>query len=319
MASPDFRVARLFHPTLQTPDLEQAGQWFARAFGRASTSLAAMLPSTSAYPTEYSAFTVIRDVLLDSIDPKLHFVNGQQRFPAVQTPGLKGLGWYVDGMADLYHALRRHGIRCMDLSDRIADGDQPPLSPGGGVVTFFAVAADAGLPYQFFREGPFALDPRATPGWQLGPVETDDPLGIECCSHHTILTSRPARALRFAVDALGGTVVHRGRNALLGATSTVVAIADALLEYAVPDAGTPAHAELAGQAPNDAYHAITWKVADLERVERHLAALGVAIGQRSAQTIVTRPDSSHGVPWGFTTALQPGDPRSATAVRGVNP
>ncbi|CAB3804220.1 FAD-dependent oxidoreductase [Paraburkholderia caffeinilytica] len=304
-----FRVMRVFHPTAQVPDLARAEQWFERAFGRKSTSLSAMLPSTPEYPTEYSTFTVIRDVFFDTIDPKLHFINGRQRYPAVQTPGLRGIGWYVDGMTDLYHALRRNGFRCMDLSDNIAQGDEPPLSPGGGVVTFFVVPEDAGMQYQFFREGPFPLDPRATPGWALGPVDADDPLGIEHCSHHTILTSQPERALRFAVDALGGTVVHRGRNEVLGATSVFVAIADTLIEYAVPDPGTPARADLAARAPNDSYYAITWKVADLEGVERHLATLGVGIRDRSATTIVAQPEDSLGVPWGFTTTLQPGDPR----------
>jgi catechol 2,3-dioxygenase-like lactoylglutathione lyase family enzyme len=305
----NFRVARLFHPTAQTPDLVAAERFFSRAFGRNSTSLSAMLPSTAAYPTEYSTFTVIRDVLFDTIDPSMHFTNGKQRYPSVDAPSLKGLGWYVDGMEELYHALRRHGIRSMDLADNIADGGEPPQSPGGGVVTFFAVAADAGLQYQFFREGPFTLDPRATPDWRLGPLEADDPLGIEHCSHHTILTGRPLRALRFAVDALGGKVIQHGRNELLGATSTFVALADAVLEYAVPDAGTAAHAEMVAQAPNDSYHAITWKVADLGRVQRHLAGIGVGIGLRSATTIVTDPRTSHGIPWGFTTELPAGDHR----------
>ncbi|XAH22386.1 hypothetical protein AAFF27_20545 [Xylophilus sp. GW821-FHT01B05] len=299
----DFRVERLFHPTAHVPDVTQAEQWFARAFGQKSKPLTAILPSTPDYPTEYSLFTVIRDVFFDSVDPKLHFVNGVQRYPAAQVPSLKGLGWYIEGVEELYHALRRHGIRCMDLTNNISDGDDPPLSRGGRVMTYFTVPEDAGLQYQFFREGPFPLDPRTTPGWVLGPVEADDPLGIEHCAHHTILTSRPERALRFIVDALGGTVVHQGRNELLGAASTFVLIADALLEYAVPDPGTPAHADLATHAPLDSYYGITWKVTDLDRVERHLAAIGVSIREQSSQTIITQPDTSFGIPWGFTTTL----------------
>lgn len=308
----EFRVARLFHPTAQVPDLALAEQSFARVFGRKSTSLTTILPSTPQYPTEYSNFTVIRDVLFDTIDPKLHFTNGKQRYPAVSKPSLRGLGWYIDDMTGLYHRLRRHGIRTMDLADNIATGDEPPQSPGGGVITYFAVAEDAGMTYQFFREGPFPLDPRATPGWTLGTVEGDDPLGIEYCSHHTILTSQPARARRFAVDALGGTVVHQGRNEQLGADGFVVALADALIEYAVPDPGTAAYEYFAAHAPNDAYYAITWKVTDLERVARHLEATGVRIRSRSAHTIVTQPDDGLGIPWCFTTSLQPGDPRRNT-------
>lgn len=296
-----FRVVRLFHPTLQTPNLSTTEQWLARAFGRDSTSLSTILPSKPEYPTEYSSFTVIRDVLLDNINPALHFTNGKQRYPSVDAPSLKGLGWYVDGMSDFYRALRAHGIRCMDLADVIAEGDEAPQSPGGGVMTFFAVPEDAGMQYQFFREGPFPLDPRATPGWSLGPVEADDPLRIQHCSHHTILTSNLARALRFAVDGLGGLVLRQEHNALLGTDSTFVAAGGTVLEYAVPAAGTRAEAALQQQAPNDAYHAITWKVDDLDRVERHLATLGVRISERSADGFITDAASSHGVTWGFTT------------------
>lgn len=309
-----FRAMRLFHPTVQVPDLAEAEDWFLRAFGRESTSLSAILPSTPEYPTEYSTFTVIRDVLIDSIDPKLHFVAGKQRYPAVQTPALKGIGWYVDGMTECYRELRRQGIRCMDLSNNVAEGEDPPLSPGGGVMTYFTVADDAGLQYQFFREGPFPLDPRATPGWILPPIETDDPLRIEHCSHHTILTRQPERALKFAVDALGGSIVHQGRNELLGTSSVYVALADGLLEYAVPDRGTRACADLDAHAPYDSYYTMTWKVEDLGQVERHLAEIGVSIGERTDETIIARSDTSLGVPWGFTTGLIPGDPRGISAV-----
>ncbi|MFT4247619.1 MAG: hypothetical protein QM581_06215 [Pseudomonas sp.] len=312
LAGSGFRVERIFHPTARVPDLAEAEAFFASVFGRHSTSLTTIIPSRPEYPTEYSTFTVIRDVLFDSIDPKLHTVAGVQRYPTVRSPLLSGFGWYVDGMEALYAALRRNGIRAMNLRNEIVEGDEPPQSPGGGVVTFFLVAEDAGLQYQFMREGtPFPLDPRLQPGWTLPPPEADDPLGIECSSHHTFLTDRPERVLRLVVDVLGGRVVHEGRNELIGADSTFVALTDALLEYAVPDAGTPARAKLDAGNGLDAYHAISWKVADLTRVERHLAAQGVGIGARSDTAILTDPKTSLDIAWGFSTSFQPNDPRQA--------
>lgn len=302
-------VARVFHPTIQVPDLAAAEDFFAQAFGCASASLSTILPSKPSYPTEYSTFTMIRDVLIDSIDPKLHFVNGYQRYASVDAPSLKSIGWYSDDMEGLYRRLRSNGIRCIDLQDKVAEGDTPPQSPGGGVITYFTLAEDAGMQYQFMREGPFPLDPRTSPGWTLGPVVANDPLGVRCCSHHTILTRQPARALRFAVDALGGRVVHTGRNELLQASSTLVFVADALFEYAQPDEGSAAEAQLQARGPLDVYYAMTWKVADLAQVERHLDTLGVKIAQRSDHILVTEPASSLGVPWGFSTRWQPGDPR----------
>jgi catechol 2,3-dioxygenase-like lactoylglutathione lyase family enzyme len=174
---------------------------------------------------------------------------------------------------------------------------------------FFTTPESAGLRYEFLPQIPFPLDPRIQPGWELPPVSDADPLGIECCSHHTILTSKPERALRLVVDALGGTVVHEGHDDVFGATGSYVQLADSVLEYAVPDDGTAAHADWSAAAPADTYHSITWKVVDLDRAERHLAAEGVGIRSRTATTIVTDPATSLGVPWGFTTELTPGDPR----------
>ena len=125
-----------------------------------------------------------------------------------------------------------------------------------------------------------------------------------------MLTSHPERALRLAVDVLGAEIIHEGRDDVVGASATFVFLGDGVLEYAVPDPGTLAHADLQRDLPNDTYHGITWKVADLDRVERHLAANDVDIRQRTDATIVTHPTTSLGVPWAFTTSLLPGDPRN---------
>jgi hypothetical protein len=50
-------------------------------------------------------------------------------------------------------------------------------------------------------------------------------------------------------------------------------------------------------------------VVDLDRVADHLDDVGVKIQSRTADTIVTDPNTSLQVPWGFTTARVPGDTR----------
>ena len=47
-------------------------------------------------------------------------------------------------------------------------------------------------------------------------------------------------------------------------------LADGVLEVAVPDEGTPAYEDWQRTAPEDSYHTITFKVADLDRVREHL-------------------------------------------------
>jgi hypothetical protein len=176
---------------------------------------------------------------------------------------------------------------------------------------FFTLPDDTGLSYGFFQADVSTpgLDPRVAPGWTIPPISAGDPLGIERCSHHTILTDRPERGLELHVDALGGEVIHQGRNEFLGATSTYVHLSGSTVEFAVPDDGTAAHEDWTKNAPNDTYHAITWVVTDLVAARQHLEAQGVGILSWSDDTFVTDPVTSLGVPWGFSTVLPPGDPR----------
>ena len=309
----EFSVTMMYHPSHHVPDLEEAETWFQRVFGRPSTNLATLSrdrPPRPGHPTDYSTFTPISDVLFDTIDPTRYVLLGIQRYATVAQPHLKGLGWYIEGMGGAYRELRRHGIGVTSQLDELADGDDPPTAAGSPMPLYFSLPEDAGLRYEFFPAIPFPLDPRTAPDWSVPPVSDDDPLGIERCSHHTVLTGRPERALGLVGDVLGGEIIHEGRDELRGTTGTYVSLAGSILEYAVPDAGTTAHADWARDDPNDTYHAVTWKVADLERARRHLEGQGVRIQMRSDDTIVTDPATSLGIPWGFTDKWMPGDQRS---------
>jgi hypothetical protein len=310
----DVRVVMMYHPSHHVPDLEEAERWFREVFGRPSTNLASTRrgsPPNPDYPSDYSTFTAISDVLFDTIDPKRYVLLGVQRYATVEQPHLKGFGWYVKEPTEVFRELRRRGQRVISQLDELADGEEPPVAAGSRMPLFFTLPEDAGLRYEFMPLIPFPLDPRLSSDWSIPPVSVDDPLGIECCSHHTVMTAQPERALEIVVNVLGGEVIGLGRDELRGTTDTYVMLADSILDYAVPDTGTPAHADWVTNAPNDTYHAITWKVLDLEQAKRHLESSGVKIALCSDDTIVTDPTTSLGVPWGFSTRLTPGDPRSA--------
>jgi hypothetical protein len=305
-----FQVKMLYHPRAHVPDLGEAEDFFERVFGRPSVPLSSFMktPPRPGHSTDYSTFTAIADVLFDSLDPKRYITDEIQRFETVATPHLQTLGWHVEGVPELYRELRRRAVRVTNAQDVVADGDEPPMS--GPMPLLYGLPDDTGLRYELFPVFPYPADHRLQPGWSLPPVSDDDPLGIERCSHHTVLTSRPQRALTLVVDVLGGTIVHQGRDELRGTTGTFVHLADAVLEYATPDPGNAAAVDLAAHEPFDAYHAITWKVVDLARVARHLEAEKVSIIARSEDTIICDPATSLGIPWGFTTRLTPGDPRA---------
>ena len=159
----DFRVVMMYHPSHHVTDLAEAEAFFQGVFGRASTPLSSLsrdAPPRAGYPTDYSTFTPIQDVLFDTIDPKRYVLLGKQRYPTVTQPHLKGFGWYVEGMPELYRTLRRAGITIVDQVDEIAEGDEIPTAAGSPMPLFFSVPEDVGLRYEFFPLIPFPLDPR---------------------------------------------------------------------------------------------------------------------------------------------------------------
>jgi hypothetical protein len=308
-----FRITRMYHPSFHAPDLGEVEEWLERVFGCHSTNISETFKGrdTGKYPTTYSTFTPIADVLFDTIAPTLYVLNGVQQYASVDKPHLKTIGWFADEMEEVYRSLRHAGIGMVDQVGKTADGDAAPRSAGSGAMPiFFTTPEAAGLRHEFLPDFPFALDPRNAPGWVLPPVSPQDPIGIERGAYHTLLTDNPRRALHTLVDALGGTVIHTGRDEVIGAAASYVSLGDSVLQIAVPDEGTAAYADWKTTAPNDVYHSITWKVVDLERTAAHLKSQGVGIRSRTADTLVTDPETSIGVPWGFTTRLVPGDPRA---------
>jgi hypothetical protein len=307
-----FRITRMYHPSFHAPDLAEVEAWFERVFGSTSTNIGETFKGreTGSYPTTYSTFTPMADVLMDTIAPTLYVLNGVQQYASVDKPHLKTIGWFDDNPEAVYQALRGAGVAMVDQFGQPAEGDQAPRSAGSGAMPiYFTTPESAGLRHEFLPDFPFALDHRNAPGW-TPPTKPEGPLGLVKCAFHTLLTDNPKRALHTLVDALGGTVFHQGRDEVIGAAASYVHLADTILQVAVPDHGTAAYEDWTTTAPNDTYHSLTFQVADLDRAGKHLEATGVGIRTRTDDTLVTDPETSLNVPWGFTTALVPGDPRA---------
>lgn len=308
-------VRNHYHSTLWVPDLDEASSFFARAFARESKLLGEYFGAgerdiVAGFPRDYATFTPIAEVQLECVDPSRLLIDGEQPNESVAEPRLGGLAWFVEGIEELWSELRRRNIRGTDMSDRIPEGDGPPLDVSSRPI-IFTVPEDAGLSYEFCMYVPHR-DPRGYP--PVPAVSPSDPLGIECCAHHTVLTGQPERARELLVDVLGGSVIHEGRNDVLATQSTYIALADGVLEVAQPlDEGSAAMEEWRRSAPLDTYSSLTWKVRELDRVADHLESSGVGLRARTDTMIVADPADSLGIPWGFTTVLCPGDPRAARA------
>lgn len=310
----NLQVTFSFHPTFNVPSLAEAEDFFQRVFNLPSALMVTAPKDTPLEPGQlpgYSKFVMMRDLLIDYVSPALHTkLYGRQVFPDVDLPVLMNIGWYSADMTGTFRALRAAGIPLTNQLGEPAEGDEPPdvNQGGGGMKMFFTPADQVGLRYQFLPVFPMPHDPRLDPNWTLPPVSDEDPLQIKHLSHHTILTEDPQRAVRF-MEALGGSVIHEGRDAQRGLAGPYVHLADAIYHYAIPDAGTEAAALLAAKVPADKLWAMSFNVVDLDRVAAHLDSVGVKVQSRTDDTIVTEPSTSLQVPWGFSTARIPGDPR----------
>ena len=308
-----FALRGEFHATIRTPDLGLVERWFARVFGRPSVRLDALIgPSPDVLNSwGHSTQTVVADLLISSLDPQAYIRDGMQCYPVADRPRLGGFGWYVDGIEDLHSLVRDLGYPVVDERGAPVDGDEPPVvgrSGGERIPMFWLEPEVAGLRYQFVPAMRFAFDARADPGWRPFSA-ADDPLGIVRCSHQTVLTVEPKRAVRLFCDVLGGTVIHEGRDEVRGWDGVFVQLADAVYEFATPDKGTAAAADLPPGMPRDTHHAVTFQVRDLDRVARHLTRRGVRLRTRTEHCLVTEPSTSIGVPWGFVAEPVPGDRR----------
>jgi catechol 2,3-dioxygenase-like lactoylglutathione lyase family enzyme len=318
-----FTVDTLFHPSHRVSDLAEARRFFKEVFGRDSIDIGSILadmladapPNEGAnYPGDYSLYTPIGDVFFGCIDPSRYIVDGVQRYENVTRPQLNGMCWGVRGMREVWRELQRAGIRCTDQKNIAATGEDPPnasFSSDPSYYLFFTVPEDTGIRYEFYStERITRLDPRQSQMTRPSPSRAVDPLGIERCSHHTVLTRNLDREVALLVTVLGGEVIYEGPNDVLDTDSTFVGLADTIIECAVPRSsqsiGTYGST---GDASTDVYHSLTWKVQDLSRVESHLKNVGVGIGTRTDTMIVMDPADGLGIPWGFSSVDLPNDPR----------
>jgi hypothetical protein len=107
--------------------------------------------------------------------------------------------------------------------------------------------------------------------------------------------------------ALGAHVFHE-RATDAACHAFVLVGVDTVVELAQPlDPDTPLGRDLAanGELP----HSVTWRVIDLDAVERHLEEVGVGVGSRAADTLTIDPADALGAVLSFTTRRIPGDPR----------
>ncbi|WP_127129061.1 VOC family protein [Georgenia sp. SYP-B2076] len=307
-------VFALYHPTLGVHDLEAAREWFNRVFElpdlrwEETLDLDLLQPD---YPVNYSFFMFIKDFHFVVLCPELHArgaLAGQSRYEGVPD-GMIGIGWYTDDAVATFDRLAAFGFPAHDQKGQVITPENVPTSSiAPDILVGFTFPEQAGMRHEFEELGERhreyysrKADPRLRPGWTRTPVDPGDPLGIVRSSHHTIVTEDVERAKKLYVEAAEGHVLAQSRNGELGAESTFVALGDAVVEFAVPDAGSELEAKVSGGS--DYYLGISLEVADLDAAASHLARVGLTPRRPSDGAVTIEPEEAFGMQWRFIREL----------------
>ncbi len=312
------KVTANFHPTLTAMgQLDEVHAWFERVFARPidGPSAAYLIPG---YSDDYCFTMLLQEVYFDVMDPSRFSSSNNPPPPAGTPPFLSLQAFYLEDLAPLIATAASQGLILRDIrGNHMKAGDEPTPIPHGAMV--LTDPDQVGYIYELFAVGRTPkhshwgtdVDARFLPGWRIPPVSPDDPLALEYCASHTLLTDNPERTRHLLVDVLGGTVIHQGNNPALAAHSLFVALGDGVYEIAQPLDQGLARQTLANHpgGTQDFYSGITFKTADLAKARAHLGAQGVALAVDEPDLIITDASQSAGVHWGFTDKAIPGDVR----------
>ena len=305
-----YQVPMMFHPTLIVDDLPQATEWFQRVFGRRGIRWEEKYDFSkinAGYPTEYSIFIHLGDVVLDVLSPKLLTLPEGKEALYPQGEGLVDIAWYAEDAREVARHLVSHGVRVRDQEGALVEGGVLPVSNlADDCYILWTLPEDTGLTYEFLEMGEQHRgfysrvgDPRLDPAWSLPPVNASDPLGVVRHLHHTILTPDLERAERLYTEVFQGKVRRRGRDEAWDADSVLIEFADSVLQFARPRSGTVTDHFTGEPASGDSYVGMTFQVVDVDKVARHLAQQGVSY-ERTNGSLSTMPPETMGVRWTFT-------------------
>jgi hypothetical protein len=120
-----------------------------------------------------------------------------------------------------------------------------------------------------------------------------------------VLTRDLDRAKFVYTDVLGGSLLHEDSSALTGTRNAYIQVGEIVVELATPTREDTLAAEDM-QANGQIHHAAAWKVRDLDQAEKYLQSKGIETLERDESTILSKPATTHGANFRWTTQDVPG-------------
>lgn len=292
-------VTRLFHVIHVVDELAAAERWYDRLFSGQYFFRGGYSPVEQ---RDASLFAV-GDFVLEPMTPSREPGAGEKpvgRFQARFGSHLHSIAFYVRSVPEIFERLRARGVRI------VGDGGGVLNAPPRGAI--YTHPRDTGGLLEFMEPPAHGFDLRLAPGWSSAFWRDEHPLGIERCSHLTLVVRDLERARGLWLETLEGRPFLERESRASGTRSLFAAVGDeVVVELAQPvDAGSAAGRELA--ANGEILHAATFRVRDLERAGSFLRELGLKAEERDGE-LELGPEQALGARYRFTQAALPGDPR----------
>jgi hypothetical protein len=119
-----------------------------------------------------------------------------------------------------------------------------------------------------------------------------------------VLTRDRERTTQIYTEILGGSLIYENTSELTGTSNSYVRMGDTVVELATPTRdGTVAARDMA--ANGEIHHAAAFRVKDLGQAEKYLQSKGIEPLASDETTLVTRPETTHGVPFRWTAGNVP--------------
>lgn len=292
-------IGKLFHIIHMTGDLPALEAWYDDVFAVRRGFL-----DHNYMPGEKrdASLVVLGDSVIEPLAPAFR-VDGWDSMPLGRFYHRFGnhwhsIAWYTDDAGEIWQRCTEAGIRVL-VEGGVMATERP--GPNSAIMTH---PRDTIAQLEFMNPTGTAmgeLDPRLQPGWDPGWWADNHPLGLINLAYATVLTRDRERAKHIFTDILGGTLVHEGHSELAGTDNSYVRVGDTVVELATPTAdGTLAADDMA--ANGEIFHAATFRVKDLGQAEKYLQSKGIEPLASDETTLLTRPETTHGVPFRWTTA-----------------
>jgi catechol 2,3-dioxygenase-like lactoylglutathione lyase family enzyme len=212
------------------------------------------------------------------------------------------IAWYVRGIDAIAAHLRSAGVGFIDIHGAPIEADVPRrMAPIEGDEEWWSAMFVTRMADTFgLHEICEPKSKHELSRWMGSEPLANDPLTIIGGSHLTSVVPDLGPAVDFW-RSLGGAVVAEVDDALLGSHSVFIRVGEApgvMHELAEPRVDGPTRRDLdaTGRA---IFHAATFRVRDLDAVRRHLAAQGFGIESEHEQAVVTDPQTTSGIRYGF--------------------